>query len=93
MDHWQRKLPGWAARGMGWLRKPSSRWMRIPLGLVLVAGGLLGFLPVLGFWMAVPGLLLLAIDMPFLRSPLRIAIVRTRRIALRLRRWWRRQRR
>ncbi|HEX5489587.1 MAG TPA: hypothetical protein VFX04_10630 [Rhodanobacteraceae bacterium] len=92
MDRWQRKLPDWAARGMGWLRRPSSRWVRIPLGLILVAGGLLGFLPVLGFWMAVPGLLLLAIDIPFLRSPVRVAIVRTRRTALGLRRWWRRRR-
>lgn len=92
MDRWQRKLPGWAARGMGWLRKPSSRWMRIPLGLVLVASGLLGFLPVLGFWMAVPGLLLLAIDLPFLRSPLRVAIVRTKHASRRLWRRWRARR-
>ncbi len=63
---------------MDWLRQPSSRWVRIPIGLLLVACGLLGFLPILGFWMAIPGLLLLALDVPFLRLPIRVAIVRTR---------------
>lgn len=74
---------------MGWLRKPSSRWVRIPVGLLLVAGGLLGFLPVLGFWMVIPGLLLLALDVPFLRLPVRVAIVRASRAVVR----WRRRRR
>lgn len=63
---------------MAWMRKPSSRWLRFPVGVLLIAGGLLGFLPILGFWMLIPGLLLLAIDVPFLRLPLRVAIVRTR---------------
>lgn len=71
---------------MGWLRRPSSRWLRLPVGLLLVAGGLLGFLPVLGFWMLLPGLLLLALDVPFLRLPLRVAIVRVGRWAARFRR-------
>lgn len=79
-------MPGWAAGAMGWLRKPSSRWVRIPIGLLLIAAGLVGvFLPVLGFWMVVPGLLLLAIDVPFLRRPLRIVIVWIGRLARRLR--------
>jgi len=72
---------------MRWLRRPSSRWLRMPIGLLLVAGGLLGFMPVLGFWMLIPGLLLLALDMPFLRLPVRVAIVRVSRWS---RRWWRR---
>lgn len=70
---------------MGWLRRPSSRWLRIPIGLLLIAGGVLGFLPVLGFWMLIPGLLLLALDVPFLRLPVRVAIVQARRWS---RRWW-----
>lgn len=93
MDRWQQRLPGWAGRSMAWLRKPSSRWVRIPIGLLLVAAGLLGFLPVLGFWMAVPGLLLLAIDVPLLRPPLRVAIVRTRHASRRMWRRWRARRR
>lgn len=91
LDRWQDRIPGWAARAMGWLRKPSSRWLRLPVGLLLVAGGLLGFLPVLGFWMLIPGLLLLSLDVPFLRLPVRVAIVRTGRAWLRFRR--KRQRR
>lgn len=93
LDRWQGRLPGWAAGGMHWLRKPSSRWLRIPIGLLLVAGGLLGFLPVLGFWMILPGLLLLALDLPFLRLPMRVLIVRSRRWLRRLRQRWRKRRR
>lgn len=93
LDRWQGKLPGWARRCMRWLRKPSSRWLRIPIGLLLVAGGLLGFLPVLGFWMIFPGLLLLALDVPFLRLPMRVLIVRARRWSRHLRQRWRRRRR
>ncbi|HKT41306.1 MAG TPA: hypothetical protein VJQ86_03025 [Rhodanobacteraceae bacterium] len=74
---------------MGWLRKPSSRWIRLPIGLLLIAAGVVGvFLPILGAWMVIPGLLLLAIDLPFLRQPIRITIVWTRRLSLRLRRLW-----
>lgn len=78
LDRWQRLLPGWAGRAMRWLRRPSARWLRIPVGLLLVACGLFGFLPVLGFWMLIPGLLLLSLDLPFLRLPMRVVIVRTR---------------
>lgn len=89
LDRWQGKLPRWAACALDWLRRPSSRWVRIPIGLLLVACGLLGFLPILGFWMAIPGLLLLSLDVPFLRLPIRVAIVRTRHAMAR----WRQRRR
>ncbi|HKU79528.1 MAG TPA: hypothetical protein VJQ42_06760 [Rhodanobacteraceae bacterium] len=89
LDRWQRLLPRWAARGLRWLRKPSARWLRIPIGLLLVLCGLFGFLPILGFWMLIPGLLLLSLDLPFLRLPMRVMIVRTRHG---LRRWRRRHR-
>lgn len=79
---------------MAWLRKPSSRWVRIPIGLLLMVAGLLGIvLPVFGFWMVIPGLLLLAIDLPFLRVPMRVAIVRTRHALRKLRLRHRSQRR
>jgi hypothetical protein len=44
--------------------------MRVPLALLLIVGGVLGFLPVLGFWMVPLGLLLLAQDVPFLQRPI-----------------------
>lgn len=77
LDHWLHYLPAWAAPTLQWLRRPSSRWIRIPIGLLLVAAGLLSFLPVFGLWMLVPGLLLL--DLPVLRRPIRVAILRVRR--------------
>jgi len=89
LDRWQRLLPRWAARGLRWLRKPSARWLRIPIGLLLVVCGLFGFLPVLGFWMLIPGLLLLSLDLPFLRRPMRVMIVRTRYAFRRVRHWYR----
>ena len=64
------KLPPRPARFVGWLRKPSSRLVRIPLAILLVAGGILSFLPILGFWMLPLGLLLIAQDVPFLQKPL-----------------------
>ena len=42
----------------------------IPAAAFLIVGGVLGFLPILGFWMVPLGLLLIAIDWPVLRPPL-----------------------
>jgi hypothetical protein len=44
--------------------------VRIPLAILLVLGGFIGFLPILGFWMVPLGLALIAQDVPFLRGPL-----------------------
>lgn len=46
---------------------PANRGWRIALGGGLVAGGLLGFLPILGFWMIPLGLLVLSVDLIFVR--------------------------
>ena len=43
------------------------RWLRLLSGIGLVVGGLLGFLPVLGFWMIPLGLLVLSRDVHLLR--------------------------
>jgi hypothetical protein len=51
-----------------WLRRPSSRLSRIPVGVLLVGGGFLGMLPLLGFWMLPLGLILLAEDVRPLRD-------------------------
>jgi hypothetical protein len=63
------RLPQGPARFVGWLRKPSSRFVRIPLALLLILGGVFSFLPVLGLWMLPLGLLLFAQDLPFLQRP------------------------
>ena len=64
------KLPPKPARWVAWLRKPSSRLARIPLAILLIAGGFFSFLPVLGLWMLPLGLLLVAQDVPMLQKPM-----------------------
>jgi hypothetical protein len=80
------------ANGVPGLRSPVSslvegrlRVIRIPLGILLVLGGFVGFLPVLGFWMLPFGLLLLALDLPALRPTVNALAIRSRR---RIRRWF-----
>ena len=46
---------------------PASRLFRILLGIGLVIGGLLAFLPVLGIWMLPLGILVLSVDLHVVR--------------------------
>ena len=46
---------------------PGSWILRVLIGVVLILGGFLGFLPVLGFWMIPLGLVVLSIDLPIAR--------------------------
>ena len=62
-----RRLPGRMQAATRWLRKPASRWARIPAGILLIIGGCLAILPVFGLWMLPLGLMLLADDIPLLR--------------------------
>ena len=41
---------------------PRNRVLRMALGGLMVLGGVIGFLPVLGYWMVPVGLAILAID-------------------------------
>ncbi|WP_369724684.1 hypothetical protein AB8Z38_10035 [Bradyrhizobium sp. LLZ17] len=68
LDALVHRLPPRVAGAVTYLLKPSSRWVRIPSGALLVVGGVLSFLPVLGIWMLPLGLALLAEDVPALRS-------------------------
>ena len=62
---------------------PHSRPLRIAIGTLLILFGILGFLPVLGFWMVPLGLLVLSHDLAWARRG-------RRRLAV----WWeKRQRR
>jgi len=69
-DWFERKLPQRFARFLSWVRKPSSRLVRVPLALLLVLGGIFSFLPVLGLWMLPLGLLLIAQDITLLQKPI-----------------------
>jgi hypothetical protein len=71
----EKEVPESAGRAIRWLREPSSRWVRIPLGVLLIVSGFLSFLPILGLWMLPLGLLLLAQDIPFLRAPTGRALI------------------
>lgn len=66
----ERLLPNRMASALRWLRHPASRWARLPVGLVLILGGIFSFLPVLGVWMLPLGLMLIASDVPFLQRPM-----------------------
>jgi hypothetical protein len=70
LEHLQGHLPDWAAGVMRKTMEPSAKWIRMPVGIALMTGGTLGFLPILGFWMLPFGLALIARDVPFMQPPL-----------------------
>lgn len=61
---------------------PRSRALRITIGVLLILFGILGFLPVLGFWMIPLGLVVLSYEFHQVRRW-------RRRLAV----WWQRRRR
>lgn len=63
---------------------PGPPLLRIVVGVVFILGGIVGFLPILGFWMLPLGVLILSVDLHYVRR-------QRRRIEI----WWgrRRQRR
>jgi hypothetical protein len=73
-----------------WLQARRARLFRVPLAILLVVGGLFSFLPLLGIWMLPLGLMLLAVDLPFLQGPVTRLIIRAR---IKLRQWRRARRR
>ncbi len=55
---------------IGWylqLIRRKAIWVRIPVGILLILGGVFGFLPVLGFWMIPIGIVLIGRDIPVVR--------------------------
>lgn len=60
---------------------PAGRIGRLIVGVLLIIGGILGFLPVLGFWMIPLGLIILSVDFPFIRK-------QRRKSEVKLGRWW-----
>jgi hypothetical protein len=58
------RLPERLRTTVRWLRRPSSRWVRVPAGLLLAGASLLSILPFFGLWMLPLGLMLLAEDVP-----------------------------
>ena len=56
---------------------PGSQPVRLTVGTLLIVAGMFGFLPVIGFWMIPLGVLVLSVDVPFVR-----------RIRRRIEVWW-----
>ncbi len=55
--------PGKLLRVGKWrFRLPQSRALRMLIGVAFILGGLVGFLPIVGFWMIPVGLLILSHD-------------------------------
>jgi hypothetical protein len=49
------------------IQLPASPVLRMVIGVILILAGLVGFLPVIGFWMIPLGLIVLSIDLPWAR--------------------------
>jgi len=60
---------------------PSTRLGRTVLGIALICGGILGFLPILGFWMIPVGLIVLSRDFASVRRW-------RRKWSVKIGRWW-----
>ncbi len=58
------------------IKLPQSRTLRIILGVALLIGGILGFLPVVGFWMIPLGILVLSQEFHLVRRWRRRAVVK-----------------
>jgi len=87
----ENEVPGNVARQIRNLRHPGARWVRIPVGLLFVMGGLLApLIPVLGVWMIPLGLLLLAYDVPVLRRPTANFTIWSTRKWIALKQWYNR---
>jgi hypothetical protein len=69
LDRLERACPAYLAKSIHFMREPRLRWLRTGVGVLLLIGGCLWFLPILGLEMIPVGLMLIAIDVPFLRGP------------------------
>ena len=49
------------------IRLPANRLARMGMGIAFMIGGVFSFLPILGLWMLPLGLVILSVDMPFVR--------------------------
>ncbi|HZT27905.1 MAG TPA: hypothetical protein VFA57_19620 [Pseudolabrys sp.] len=71
LDHLEEHLPEWGVRWLEKTRYPRAFWIRVPLAVLFLLAGVAGpLVPGLGIWLILPGLALLAIDVPFLRGPM-----------------------
>lgn len=68
-DGLEQEAPDFVVRVIAWVRNPTSRWVRIPIGLLFIVASFFWFLPVVGVEFFPIGLLFIAQDIPFMRKP------------------------
>ena len=58
MERFQNHIPTWIGHNLNRLRGDRAKWLRVPTGVALIGGGVLGFLPlpVVAVWMLPVGL-------------------------------------
>lgn len=91
-DELEREAPDRITHIIRWLRSPEARKVRLPLGILCIVASFFWFLPVIGIELLPIGLLLVAVDVPFLRRPVGLFILWLEDRWLALKRWWRRRR-
>ena len=60
----KRQTKAFSYRVLAWAKTKLPPGIRSLVGLLFMAGGVFGFLPILGFWMFPLGLALIALDLP-----------------------------
>lgn len=61
------QLPRWLGSPIRKLLRDPRLWLRMTIGVLLIFGGMLWFLPVLGLWMLPLGFFLVAGEFPPMR--------------------------
>lgn len=77
----RRRVASVTFRALHWARWQVAPGVRSLLGLLLMVAGVLGFLPVLGFWMFPLGVAFVALDLPFSRQRIELWMLRLAREA------------
>jgi hypothetical protein len=93
LDELERETPDRITHIIRWLRTPEARNVRLPIGILCVIASFFWFLPVIGIELLPIGLLLIAVDVPFLQRPVGLFILWLEERWVALKRWWRKRRR
>lgn len=77
----RRRIAGITYRTLHWGQNHVAPGVRSVLGVLLMIGGVFGFLPVLGFWMFPLGIAFIALDLPGSNRHIELWMVRLAREA------------
>lgn len=77
----KRQIQRTTYRALHWAQNHVAPGLRSVLGVLLMVGGVFGFLPVLGFWMFPLGIAFVALDLPLSRHRVDAWMIRLAREA------------